>query len=155
MPADLTRWGKIASEQLKAGIPPEEAKKRAVEREVNRDLTLISLYQSKAHSTNKRGLFFGLTFADYRDLMTRTHCAYTGRPFQPASENSSYSLTLERVNPCEGYTPENTIAVTNIANQHKAKLDMFMKDEAIPEEMKLKLLRKAAYQLEKSIKAKG
>lgn len=62
---------------------------------------------------------------------------------------------MERINASLGYTPENTIAVTHAANSEKSRLDAFMKGTVITNEVKLKLLRKAAYQIEKLLKIKG
>ncbi|QDH49218.1 HNH endonuclease [Pantoea phage Phynn] len=140
--------------QERAGISDEEKKQRDIAREVETDLRLLVLYRDKAKNSKDRNLFFGLTFDNYRSLMTQPTCSYTGKLFQTVSQNADYARTLERINPKEGYTVENTIAVCHIANSQKSSLDAFMKATAIPEEMKLKLLRKAAYQIEKSLREK-
>ena len=63
-------------------------------------------------------------------------------------------MSMERVNPQIGYTPENTIAVTKAANAEKSRLDAFIKGEEIPLEMKIKLMHKAIYQMQKQLKIK-
>lgn len=75
-------------------------------------------------------------------------CAYTGREFSTLS-----NATFERINPELGYVEGNVCIVTQEANAQKGQLDSFVKGPVIPDTMKIKLLRKALYQLEK--KSKG
>ena len=81
---------------------------------------------------------------DVMDMLGNGCCAYTGKEFS-AIENA----TFERINPKLGYVPGNVVMVTQMANSHKAQLDAFVKNAIIGDAMKIKLLRKALYQLEK------
>lgn len=87
------------------------------------------------------------TFQEIMDMIGDGVCQYTGREF-----TSLENATFERVNPRVGYVPGNVLMVCNEANHCKAKLDHFIKDDVIPDAMKIKLLRKALYQLEKGMK---
>lgn len=81
---------------------------------------------------------------DIIELLGNGLCAYTGSEFESLSD-----MTFERVNPKVGYVPGNVLIVNQKANMHKSQLDAFMHGVSIPSEMKIKLLRKALYQLEK------
>ncbi len=71
-------------------------------------------------------------------------CKYTGKEFLSLKD-----ATFERVNPNVGYVPGNVVMVCQQANSRKSQLDAFVKAQGIGTEMKIKLLRKALYQLEK------
>lgn len=86
--------------------------------------------------------------------MTTERCQYSGKMFSN-KPGSPYARTMERINPRLGYTQENTIAVINAANAEKSNLDAFVKGDVILDEVKVKLLRKALYQVEKRVKMKG
>lgn len=82
---------------------------------------------------------------DIVDLIGNGLCSYTGQELDCLSD-----ATFERVNPKVGYVPGNVIMVKQAANNHKSQLDAFMKNAIIDDAMKIKLLRKALYQLEKA-----
>lgn len=81
---------------------------------------------------------------DVIEMLGNGCCAYTGKEFT-AIENA----TFERINPELGYVPGNVVMVTQLANSNKAGLDAFVKSTCIPNATKIKLMRKALYQLEK------
>ncbi|EPT1451951.1 hypothetical protein ACVOZ6_003539 [Escherichia coli] len=76
-------------------------------------------------------------------------CAYSGKRFQDLGD-----ITFERIDPNKGYVPGNVVFVSKAANDLKARLDAFEKSPGITDEMKLKLLRKAAYRMSKRIEGK-
>lgn len=78
------------------------------------------------------------------ELVGNGKCAYTGKEFESLND-----ITFERVNPKLGYVPGNVLMVNTKSNQQKSQLDSFMHRDYIPVSMKIKLLRKALYQLEK------
>lgn len=86
-----------------------------------------------------------LTLSELLEIVGDGNCAYTGKEFIDIND-----ATFERVNPQLGYVKGNVVMVSREANQHKATLDAFVKKEGIPDAMKVKLLRKALYQLEKA-----
>ena len=138
------------AKKIKDRRDAEEAariEKFKAKRESDRDIALAKGYASKANNAGLNGKYFALSFEEYKRVMIEPKCAYTGVSFGVSS-----GRTLERVNPAIGYVNGNVLAVTKEANCHKSKLDSFMHETTIPMEMKLKLLRKAAYQLEKALK---
>lgn len=85
-----------------------------------------------------------LTLSDILEMVGDGNCQYTGEAFKNIGD-----ATFERVNPSLGYVKGNVLMVSLAANQHKSRLDCFVKEGVIPDAMKIKLLRKALYQLEK------
>ncbi|AAQ81484.1 hypothetical protein 44RRORF166c [Aeromonas phage 44RR2.8t] len=166
----LARYASIASASVKAPEPPkkhhfevlrdEQIKRReeqvkAEREEVARQIEMMNFisknkrylhaYQVKVTGCQERGLEWRITFPQFVELMHTESCAYTGTIFPKDSGRS-----IERVNPKEGYTMENVVIVTSRANSQKAQLDQFVHDNHIPTEMKIKLMRKAIYQMEKN-----
>lgn len=99
----------------------------------------------KAQNCDKDFELKKINMADLLELLGDGHCAYTGKEF-----NSIQDITFERINPKLGYVKGNVLLVNRDSNQHKSMLDAFIHRNAIPDEMKIKLLRKALYQLEKA-----
>ncbi|UYD57632.1 hypothetical protein OFDDKENP_00256 [Aeromonas phage B614] len=164
------RYAAIASASVKAPEPPKkhqfeilneqrqakrEAEVIAQQEEVARQIAYMTFfaknkrylhaYQTKVKSCEERGLEWRITFHQFVELMQVEKCAYTGTVFPKDSGRS-----IERVNPKVGYTMENVVIVTSQANSQKSQLDQFVHENHIPNEMKIKLLRKAMYQLEKN-----
>ncbi|UOX40553.1 decoy of host sigma70 [Aeromonas phage GomatiRiver_11] len=105
----------------------------------------LHAYQVKVKSCQERGLEWRITFEQFVELMNVEKCAYTGTVFP-----KDHGRSIERVNPKIGYTMENVVIVTARANSQKSQLDQFVHETHIPNEMKIKLMRKALYQLEKN-----
>lgn len=163
--AMIQRFTKVASKSVAA--PKKEltpAEKRAADarriknheealrsEQIKKDMNTARYYTFKMSNAQERNIPFRLTLLEMKELTEATHCAYTGEKFPLHGDDIR---TLERINPKVGYEAGNCVMVTEQANKHKAKLDAFMHIDVIPAEMKLKLLRKAAYQLEKELKAK-
>lgn len=168
----LARYTAIASASVRAPEPNKkhhfeilrdqnaaemEAKIQAEREEVARQIEYMAFfgankrylhaYQIKAKSCEERGLEWRITFEQFVKLMQVEKCAYTGTVFP-----KDHGRSIERINPKVGYTMENVVIVTAQANSHKAQLDQFIHGTAIPHEMKIKLMRKALYQLEKNSK---
>lgn len=140
--------------QTLVSLDPAELEHRRRANQIEFDLRVARSYNSKNDDARSRNLQFALTLSDWTKLMSEPVCPYSGRPFVNKG-GCSDSRTMERINASLGYTVDNTIAVTSAANGEKANLDAFMKGSVILPEVKLKLLRKAAYQIEKQLKIKG
>lgn len=140
--------------QTLASLDPVELEHRRRANQIEFDLRVARSYNNKFDDARNRQLQFALTLSDWTKLMSEPVCQYSGRRFSHKS-GSDDSRTMERINASLGYTAENTIAVTSAANSEKSRLDAFMKGSVILPEVKLKLLRKAAYQIEKQLKIKG
>ena len=82
--------------------------------------------------------------SDIIEMIGDGNCQYTGKPFKNLED-----ITFERVNPYLGYVKGNVLTVSRAANGSKSGLDAFSKGNLIPTPMKIKLLRKALYILEK------
>lgn len=102
---------------------------------------------AKLLSCLKDGKEFSVPLSELREMFDKGVCAYTGHKFLHHQH-----ATFERVNPFLDYVPGNVVLVTQQANAQKGCLDNFIKQEHIPIEMRIKLLRKATYILEKQIK---
>lgn len=163
----IERWAGIASSSLKStlastvkpsvvekpapeviALSPEIIAARRHQAAVQSDIKVAQRYINKSTDAERRGLSFSLTYPEFYKIVASPVCAYSGKPFA-IDEKGVYAMTLERINPVLGYTPDNTIAVTSAANSEKSRLDAFVKGQEILPEMKIKLLRKALYQLEK------
>lgn len=75
-------------------------------------------------------------------------CHYSGKEFDDLKE-----ATFERINPDKGYVLGNVVMVKDSLNNLKGlTLDRFVKSSCFTDAVKIKLLRKALYQLEKKLK---
>lgn len=146
---------KFSEEQKKQIRKEREAReaKEAAKADVRHDLNIANGYVSKYNSSKSRGIEFLLSLDTFSELVETEICAYTGKTMKHEGGGGD-RLTLERVNPFLGYIEGNVVAVTSAANTEKSKLDDFLKSNDIPIEMKIKLLRKATYILEKKLKSK-
>ena len=86
------------------------------------NIRIAKKYISKNQSSNSRGIGFDLSFCQYKKLLSRKTCAYTGIkfPLSDSSGNIPTSRTLERIDHTLGYTVENTVAVCLCVNQLKS-----------------------------------
>ena len=98
----------------------------------------------KEANTDQQSTLKKMSMAELVELIGDGKCAYTGQEFEAIQD-----ITFERVNPKLGYVSGNVLLVNRNSNQQKACLDAFIHREHIPDAMKIKLLRKAIYQLEK------
>lgn len=81
---------------------------------------------------------------DVIEMIGDGNCQYSGKPFKDLED-----ITFERINPKKGYVQGNVVMVNKDSNNHKSLLDSFVHRDYIPDAMKIKLMRKALYQLEK------
>lgn len=87
---------------------------------------LALLYFQKAQSANRRGLDFTISFSEYKRLMARKSCYYTGismtRCQGKGAENwRPTDRTLDRVDGSLGYVPGNVVSCSRAANALKAR----------------------------------
>lgn len=114
------------------------------------DFTLREITRKVANkmlSCLTTGREFSLSTFEIKELFEKNTCEYTGVKFKTVAD-----ATFERVNPFLDYVPGNVVLVSLIANTKKGLLDNFIKAQEIPIEMRIKLLRKATYALEKQLK---
>lgn len=86
------------------------------------DRKLTTKYLRKIDNARQRKIMFTLTYAQYKRIMTRKRCAYTGFPltmhFQGNPQGND--VTLERIDSSKPYSLENCIAVSYTANNIKS-----------------------------------
>ena len=83
------------------------------------DALVARKYYEKYRNAEDRGINFDLSFTDVKKLLKETHCYFTGVEFSKEKGNE-LSMTFERIDENEGYTKENTKAVTYAANNWKS-----------------------------------
>lgn len=121
------------------------AESRAKQQMIDEQLLMMSSYKRKYEDAKDRGITFELSFAQYCKIMSRKTCAYTGVRF-----SDEYPASLDRVDPTEGYTVNNTLKVCVQANNAKNfLLEMPMHKDDHKVRMDLNMLTKMAGNLNK------
>lgn len=89
------------------------------------DLLVAEKYRNKVDSAEKRGLEFRLSLNDFRRLLMKKRCAYTGILLTVHQHGSpkNADLTIERIDSNRGYIPGNCIAVCAAANNVKGAFE--------------------------------
>lgn len=86
------------------------------------DLYVSSRYRIKANDAKVRNLEFSLTFSEFRKLVARRTCQYTGikltLPESGGQKNTD--MSFERVDNSKGYVSGNVISVCFAANNIKS-----------------------------------
>lgn len=84
-------------------------------------------YMNKVDSCKQRGVSFELTIAQFRHLLTKKRCAYTGiaMTMHTGAGNSPINsdLTIERIDNSKGYSVDNCITVCSAANGIKSAFE--------------------------------
>jgi hypothetical protein len=79
-------------------------------------------YRDKVTSSKTRNIEFKLTLGEFRQLLMRKNCAYTGIPLTlhvQGNQTHTY-LSIERVDNSKGYVKGNVISVCHAANNIKS-----------------------------------
>lgn len=91
------------------------------------DIQIAKLYTRKAANAEQSGQDFTLTFNQYKRLMLRKTCYYSGITLtpgpQPGESASQTSRTLDRIDNSLGYITGNVVASCRGVNQFKASLE--------------------------------
>ena len=89
-----------------------------------------------------------ITMSDLGSIIGDGLCHYSGKAFDGIKD-----ATFERINPEKGYVIGNVVMVKDSLNNLKGlTLDKFVKSSCLSDAVKIKLLRKALYQVEKKVK---
>lgn len=89
------------------------------------ELAVANKYKGKVANAKQRGVEFTLTLAQFRNILIRKRCAYTGRLMTLHLEGNpkNSDLTVERIDSEKGYVHGNVIAVCSAANSVKGVLE--------------------------------
>lgn len=112
---------------------------------------LMQKVNTKHLNAVTKGMDSDLSTLKLKDLLSIIgdgRCHYTGEEFKDLHDAS-----FERINPSKGYVKGNVVMVKlHINNLKGITLDRFVKDTVLTYAIKVKLLRKALYQVEKLLK---
>lgn len=115
------------------------------------DVPITDLYrklQSKSGRTKDKDCeLTDFSIVDILNAIGDGNCQYSGKGFDSLDD-----ISFERINPKIGYVKGNVLMVKGSVNQVKGSLDAFAKTDVMSVSMKIKLMRKALYQLEKELK---
>ena len=112
--------------------------------------SIAKSYINKIRSSQDRNIPFELGIVEYTEILGGTVCSYTGELFDFNNPNKVPSL--ERINPLEGYTSSNTILVTKEANAAKCNFDIFIHNDKLTTEQKIRIMNRVIYRLKKQLK---
>lgn len=89
------------------------------------ELLVANKYRGKVDNAKNRGIEFSLTLNDFRRLLMKKRCAYTGIALTIHKEGhpKNADLTIERIDSTKGYVPGNCISVCSAANSVKGVLE--------------------------------
>lgn len=121
------------------------------------DIYLAKSFVNKVNDAAGRKLDFNLTLNFWQDLHKEGQiCPVTLTPMvvrkMSGGERPNDTLTIERLNPRKGYVMGNVVAMSHGANSAKSAVDMLIHSKKLDDASKVRILRKALYQLEKEIK---
>ena len=90
------------------------------------DVAIAKKFVEKHKRALKSDIEFTLTFAEYKRLMSRKTCAYTGIKFPEFggewdADEKWRSITVDRIDNKKGYIPGNVAAVCNGINSLKSQ----------------------------------
>lgn len=88
------------------------------------DITLCKKYVHLAQSARDRKIEFNLSLKDYKNLLRRKTCPYSGKTLISHGEN--HNMSIDRIDNSKGYIKGNVIACDIIANRHKDNLSVQM-----------------------------
>jgi hypothetical protein len=111
------------------------------------DVVLARKYVKKADRAKKSGTEFTLSFSEYKRLMNRKTCAYSGLRFSELDEHNAWKnpwlgITLDRIDNSKGYIPGNVVPICNGINQLKSQWENPM--IPLDEKMTIKIITKLA-----------
>lgn len=102
-------------------ISSVEKESSSKEEYLNSDVALCKYYVYKSESSAKRGLDFDLSLSDFKRIVSRKRCFYTGEHLVKVNGKTN-TFTLDRIDNTIGYTKENTVPCAQWVNELKSKL---------------------------------
>lgn len=105
----------ICDEMAKRGVKdPFEAKVV-----INDDVGYAERYIKKSENAKMRRIQFELTFSEYKRIVTRKNCYYTGIRMTNYNPSLPTHVTIDRIDSALGYTKDNCVGCANVANAIK------------------------------------
>ena len=86
------------------------------------DIQIAESYVIKANSAKEKGIPFDLTFNQYKHLLSKKKCEYSGIPLI-LEANKFNSLTFDRIDNSKGYTIKNIKVCARSINNWKSNLE--------------------------------
>lgn len=104
------------------------------------DKDIIFKAADKFKTSQQRNLECNLEIKDFVNLFRKGDgkCAYSGEEFF-----DGHDMTIERLDPKIGYVKGNCVLVRSIYNTRKEPLDRFLKQDGIPDSVKMTILKEA------------
>lgn len=94
---------------------------------MHNDVDLAKKYITKSDNTKTRGIDFNLSFNDYKNLMKKKRCEYTGIIFSLYKNgkpiNKFHGRTIDRIDSSIGYTKDNCVVCITGANSFKGLIE--------------------------------
>lgn len=119
-----------------------ELKQKSFRKNYEGDAHIALTYVNKIENAKSCGHRFSLTLAEWRRLITRKRCAYTGALLlDDVPVNHPNKRTIDRIDASKGYITGNVAAVTFAANQLKS---VVFESPNSPARMDAKMLAKFA-----------
>ena len=103
----------------------KEGNKKSIEKKYSTfEGRITTFLRTCKESAKKRNQEFSLSRKDFLDMWKQQDglCVYTGLPMELAPA-TLFSVSVERIDNNIGYTPENTVLVTNAVNRMKSNME--------------------------------
>lgn len=101
------------------------------------ELADVNSYQIRQHNATARGVWFDISFSEYRQLREQKKCFYTGIDLLltdeiPTKEKTPPEMwTLDRVDSTKGYTMDNVVVCSHAANMMKNSFESVLDNDKI------------------------
>ena len=86
------------------------------------DFGVAQYYVMKCETSRKRNILFELSLSEFKRIVRRKRCHYTGETLTRGDKHARNAFTLDRVDSSKGYTKDNTVPCANWVNTLKNEL---------------------------------
>ena len=83
------------------------------------DVAFADRYVKKSENAKSRGIDFDLTFSEYKRIVMRKNCYYTGIKLTNHNPVLPTHITIDRIDSTKGYTKDNCVGCANGVNAIK------------------------------------
>lgn len=85
----------------------------------NTDISYAKKYLNKVKNARERNISFDLSFNEYKSIIIKKSCFYTGIRLNKNDSSCPTYITVDRIDANRGYTKDNCVACSSIANSIK------------------------------------